>query len=268
MGVHLIHSMGAAQSRMQNVTRDGQGRKGGKGSRVEVLLVWFSGIRKRHRGISSQNPTAPSPPPSAYAQMKLSSSLPCLISVLWLRNWGCDSKEMEASWVSNPEMIYFETIPDVFTSQRGSHFTSVATANILEVLFKFFICSVTLGEKILSFLKRSKNLPVASSQKNPQSSHHCRSWLQLQQQRRLQVETSDKVATTWWQRPASNRVLNVLTTSVTRGHENLACNSTHTQKVLLVRPVFSEPAAATVVSVCDILLLYDSLAKWTGSGWG
>lgn len=31
MGVHLTHSMGAAQSGVPNVNQDGQGRKGGKG---------------------------------------------------------------------------------------------------------------------------------------------------------------------------------------------------------------------------------------------
>lgn len=50
MGAHRIHSMGAAWSRMQNVNRDGQGRKGGKGAEQKFCLFasleYIRGIEK------------------------------------------------------------------------------------------------------------------------------------------------------------------------------------------------------------------------------
>lgn len=48
MGVHLLHSMGAARSWMQNGNEDRQGRKGGK-EEVQVLTVQFFATRLRHK---------------------------------------------------------------------------------------------------------------------------------------------------------------------------------------------------------------------------
>lgn len=91
------------------------GKEGGKGSGIEVLPVCFFGICKRHRErFSLKNTHAPSPPPFAYAQMKLTSSPPCPICFVTEELGGCDSKEMGASGDSNQEMIYFETIPASF----------------------------------------------------------------------------------------------------------------------------------------------------------
>lgn len=50
MGACQIHSMGAAWSRMQNVNRDGQGRKGGKEAEQKFCLFasleYIRGIEK------------------------------------------------------------------------------------------------------------------------------------------------------------------------------------------------------------------------------
>ena len=108
-------------------------------------------------------------------------------------------------------------------------------------VFKFFICPLTFGKKILYFLNSRKNLPVVISKRNPQPSHHHCSWLQLQQQRCLQAETPDKVTTTWWQRPVRNQSAKVLTTSVTGRHENSAYSS-HTQKSATSETCFLKPS--------------------------
>lgn len=95
MGVHLIRSMGAAQRRMQNVNQDGQRREGkkGKGRDEEVYPVCLFGTCKKHRvRFSKKAPQntniAVSPPLFAHAQIKLTTSLPCLISGLRLKNLG------------------------------------------------------------------------------------------------------------------------------------------------------------------------------------
>lgn len=52
MGVHLIHSMGAAQRGRQNVNMDGQGREG-KGGGEEIRPICFFETYKKHRERSS-----------------------------------------------------------------------------------------------------------------------------------------------------------------------------------------------------------------------
>lgn len=101
------------------------------------------GIKKYF--LSKKNPHCSSPSSFTHAGIKLTPSLPCLISVLWPKNLGgCDSKRKGASWVSNQE-TYFETLPETIPSWRSSHFFWVATASILIELFKSLTCPVTLG---------------------------------------------------------------------------------------------------------------------------
>lgn len=171
---------------------------------------------------------------------------------------GCDSKRKGASWVSNQE-TYFETLPETIPSWRSSHFFWVATASILIELFKSLTCPVTLRGK-----SSSSYLPVASPQRKPQISHHHCSWLHLQQPR------------CWWAGfpNCGNHIViksvsvKVLTTPVMGTRRNPAYAHTRTENSL-VRLVLSNPAVATVVSVCDSSLLIDDISgKFTVSGWG
>lgn len=99
MGAHRIHSMGAAWSRMQNVNRDGQGRKGGKGAEQKFcLFASLEYIRGIEKDFLSKNPIAPSPTQLCPCTNKtnLFSTLPdfCFVTE---ELGGCDSKEMGAA---------------------------------------------------------------------------------------------------------------------------------------------------------------------------
>lgn len=81
------------------MNRDGQGRKRGKGSGIEVLPVSFFGICKRRREIFSlknRHSSLPTPLCLCTNETNLFSALShfCFVTE---ELGGCDSKEMEAS---------------------------------------------------------------------------------------------------------------------------------------------------------------------------
>lgn len=114
------------------------GKEGGKGkgTGIKVLPGCFFGIRKKHRKrFSLKKPigVVPSPPTALCLCTNETNLFSTLSDFCFVTEelGGCDSKKIGARCISNQEITFFKTIPDAVPSQRGSHFTKVATANIL-----------------------------------------------------------------------------------------------------------------------------------------